>query len=63
MVTKIRYPLPPSLHVIERVFVGVAHQVQQRLPQPHLVGMQRSDRSVTMSVVGLEGFEPPTRPL
>jgi hypothetical protein len=27
--------------------VGVAHEVQQRLPQSHLVGMQRPDRSVT----------------
>ena len=28
--------------------VGVAHEVQQRLPQSHLVGMQRLDRGVTM---------------
>ena len=28
--------------------VGVAHEVQQRLPQPHLVGMHRPDRSVAM---------------
>jgi hypothetical protein len=28
--------------------VGVAHEVQQRLPQPHLVGMQHPDRSVAM---------------
>ena len=28
--------------------VGVAHEVQQRLTQPHLVGMQRPDRSVAM---------------
>jgi hypothetical protein len=27
--------------------VGVAHEVQQRLPQPHLVGMQRPDLSIT----------------
>jgi hypothetical protein len=28
--------------------VGVAHEVQQRLTQPHLVGMDRPDRSVAM---------------
>ncbi len=28
--------------------VGVAYEVQQRLPQPHLVGMHRPDRSVAM---------------
>jgi hypothetical protein len=28
--------------------VSVAQEIQQRLPQPHLVGMQRPDRSVTM---------------
>jgi hypothetical protein len=29
--------------------VGVAHEVQQRLPQSHLVGMQRPDLSVTLN--------------
>ena len=28
--------------------VGVAHEVEQRLPQPHRVGMQRPDRSLAM---------------
>src|SRR5262245_45288206 len=28
--------------------VGVAHEVQQRLPQPHLVGMHHPDRGVAM---------------
>ena len=28
--------------------VGVAHEVEQRLPQPHLVGMHRPDRGVAM---------------
>ena len=28
--------------------VGVAHEVQQRLPKPHLVGMHHPDRGVAM---------------
>jgi hypothetical protein len=30
-------------------FIGVAHEIEQRLPQPHLVRMQGSDRSVAMN--------------
>jgi len=29
-----------------RELVGVAHEIEQRLPQPHLVGMQRPDRAI-----------------
>ena len=28
--------------------VGVAHQIQQCLTQPHLIGVQRANRRVTM---------------
>jgi hypothetical protein len=43
-------PLPGSLSTVMspalRELVGVAHEIEQRLPQPHLVGMQRADRTV-----------------
>ena len=45
-----------------RKFVGVAHEVQQRLPQSHLVAIERADRRGTIDrdLVGIlrcEGFD------
>ena len=56
--TAMRDPVAAVLLLLPRVngdgavvgeLVGVAQQVQQRLPQAHLVGVQRPDRSVTLN--------------
>jgi hypothetical protein len=44
------FPLPPvdGDGPVVGEFVGVAQQIQQRLPQAHLIGIERSDRTVTI---------------